>query len=393
MGKRGQNHKPMKIVNVGVNLMPNQGGIYRTVILLAEAFESLNYNSRVLNFGLSESAPALLSPFTFIKTTSIPMLRVYHFWHGFFTNAAEEAIGAPDLVIIHGLFFHAASAAASYCRRRGIPYVVVSHGSLDPFVFTYRRFRKESWTRMFRRRLFAQSSAVLFSTHAEAEKAARWTSESNVRVIPWPVEYSPDYDKAQAKALLLRKYNLPSETRLALFCGRMDPFKRPLETIREFKAAAQRDWVLLVVGPPTDRLPTDIVEAACREPGARVIYAGATYGQSLGDHFRAADLLVLLSHRENFSHVTAEALASGVPVFLSQGVDLWRDLAPVDCSFVPGDQERSRREAWARVLSMDPGGLAAAGQRGRDWVRKELSQHRFVERVKDLCESVVNNSI
>lgn len=387
----------MKIVHVGVNLIPSRGGIYRTVVSFTEAYENLNYNARILNFGLStESQVEFRAPSTFIKTSSLPFLKQYHFWDGFRTNAAQEAIGVPDLVIIHGLFYYAAATVASYCRRRAIPYVVVSHGSLDPYVFTYRRIRKAAWTRIYRRKLLAQSSAVLFSTRTEAEKASKWTSDSNVRVIPWPVEYCPDYDKIRARSLLLEKYDLPSETRLALYCGRMDPVKRPLETIRAFKATAEEDWLLLVVGPPTDRLPAHIVEAVCREPGARATYVGATYGRSLVDHFQAADLLILLSQKENFSHVAVEALASGVPVFLSRGVDIWRDLAAVDCSFVPADgrdQEASTRAALARVLGMERDEHAAAGRRGRDWVRTELSPQRFAERVKGLCESVVKNSL
>jgi glycosyltransferase involved in cell wall biosynthesis len=232
---------------------------------------------------------------------------------------------------------------------------------------------------------------VIFSTQAEAEKAATWTSGSKVRILPWPVEYFPDYDKVRARAMLLEKYDLPLQTRLALFCGRLDPIKRPLETIREFKATAGKGWVLLLIGPPSDRLPVAVVEAACRESGPQCICVGPTYGQSLVDHFRAADLFILLSAKENFSHVTAEALALGVPVFLSRGVDLWRDLAPVDCSFkAPDDQGRPLRTALARVLSMEADELSAAGNRGRAWVRRELSLERFTQRLGELCESVVS---
>jgi glycosyltransferase involved in cell wall biosynthesis len=382
----------MKVVNVGINLIPSRGGIYNTVTSFARAFKELDYGGRVLNCGRStESHSEFGSSWTFIKTSPLPVLRQYFFWHGFWTGAAQEVIGAPDLVFIHGLFYHTAAAAAAYCRRRGIPYILVSHGSLDPVVFTYRWIRKEAWTRIYRKRLLVESSAVVFSTRTEAEKAAKWTSGSKVRIIPWPVEHIPDYDKYRARAMLLEKYDLPRQTRVAIFCGRLDPIKRPLETIRHFKATAGSDWALLLVGPPTDRLPVAAVEAACREPGPRSIWVGPAYGQNLIDHFRAAELFILLSAKENFSHATAEALALGVPVFLSRGVDLWRDLAPADCSFVaPDDQSGPLRAALARVLSSDPDELGAAGKRGRDWVRKELSAERFAQRLGELCEAVAS---
>jgi glycosyltransferase involved in cell wall biosynthesis len=382
---------PMQILNVGINLVPSCGGIYQTVTSFTNAFAAWNYDARVLSFGRpAEDCLEFNVPSRFIQTSRFPVLKQYHFWPGFYTGAVRSLIGVPDVVFIHGLFYHAAGAVAGYCRRRGIPYVVVSHGSLDPFVFTYRRIRKQAWTRIYRNRLLVQASVVLFSTAAEAEKATKWTLGSNVQVVPWPVGFVPEYDKSRAKASLLERYALTSKARLALFCGRVDPIKRPLEMIREFKATASMDWVLLLVGPRSDRLPIQAVEAACRQPGPRCIYVGPAYGESLRDHFRAADLFILMSHKENFSHVTAEALASGVPVFLSRGVDLWRDLEHVGCSFVTPvgqDHDSGTAVAWARVLGMGTEELAAAGRKGRDWARKELSVERFAERVKALCES------
>ncbi len=173
-------------------------------------------------------------------------------------------------------------------------------------------------------------------------------------------------------------------------------FKRPLETIREFKAAAGKDWVLPVVGAPTGRLPAKTVQAACWEPDARAVFKRAQHADGASRSLsRSRSSRPLVSHGENFSHVTAETLAYGVRCFLSRGVDLRRDLAHIDCCFVMEgglDDEISPRTAWTRVLGMDRGELAAAGQRGRDWIRKELSQHRFVERVKDLCAGMVNPS-
>ena len=301
-------------------------------------------------------------------------------------------MGTPDLVFIHGLFYHAAAATAAYCRRKSIPYAVVSHGSLDPYVFTYRRMRKQAWTSLYRGLMLLNSCAVIFSTCEEAKKAANWTAGVRAQVMPWPVDFVPDYSKSRARARILQKFGLPPNSRVALFCGRLDPIKRPLETIRKFKAIRTEEWVLLLVGTPTDRLPLRDVEQACREGGSRCIYAGPAYGEELRDYFRAADLFILWSHKENFSHVTVEALACGVPVFLSRSVDIWREIEPARCSFLaPDDDDRegSVHEALSRILRMDRNELAEAGLRGRDWVRRELSHERFAQRLCDFCRAVV----
>jgi glycosyltransferase involved in cell wall biosynthesis len=383
----------MQLVNVGVNLAPSRGGIYRTVASFARAFVQSGYSSHILSFGCKdEGAPDFCIPCEFIQTSRLPVLRQYYYWHGASDKSFRRKIGTPDLVFIHGLFYHAVAAAAEYCLRKSIPYVIVSHGSLDPYVFTYRRLRKQVWTSLYRRLLFLNSSAVVFSTGEEATKAAKWTDGGRTAVIPWPVDFVPDYSKVPARARILHKFGLPPHLRVALFCGRLDPIKRPLETIREFKATKNEEWVLLLVGAQTDRLPLGDVEAACREGGPRCIYAGPSYGEELRDYFRAADLFILWSHKENFSHVTVEALACGVPVFLSRNVDIWRDIEPARCSFLaPDGQDReiSIKTALSGVLSLDRDELAAAGLRGRDWVRRELSNERFTQRLADFCKAVI----
>ncbi len=190
----------MKIVNVGADLVPSRGGIYKTVVLLIRGLEQFNHETQVLSFGAAESSSVFRCPSRFVETVRMPVLKQYHIWRGFYAGRFKELLGCPDLVLIHGLFYQAAIRTARYCAGHKIPYIVVSHGSLDPYVFTYRRMRKQLWTTLYRRALFTRSAAVLFSTAEEARKAAQWTTGGHVEIIPWPVEYVPDYDKSGARA-------------------------------------------------------------------------------------------------------------------------------------------------------------------------------------------------
>jgi glycosyltransferase involved in cell wall biosynthesis len=328
----------------------------------------------------------------FIQTSRWPVLKQYYFGFAHYEREVRTILKSSEVVFIHGLFYHSAAAVAGYCHAHDIPYIVVGHGSLDPYVFTYNSLRKRAWITAYRKWLFVDSAALLFSTKAEAEKARPWTGSSHVEVVHWPVDLVPDYDKDCARTEIRRRYDLSSKTRIALFCGRLDPMKRPIETVREFKATAAQDWTLLLVGPLSDRLPREAVDAACREPGPRCIWIGPAYGEDLANHFRAADLFISWSHRENFSHVVAEALACGVPVFISRGVDLWHDLAPAGCAFIaPEEGEDPVHEALSQVLSMNDADLTAAGHRGRAWARSELSPEQFGRRLKAICETATSS--
>lgn len=380
----------MRIVNVGINLVPEAGGIARSVQLFVAAQQQLGLSS-VVSFGrrgfYEPGSHGPGSPQSrFITVPSLPLLRKYYWWPGGYGSGARALFGEADLVVIHGLFFHPGVVAARFARQRGVPYVVVSHGSLDPLVFRYRSWRKKAWMWQAGRTLLDRASAIVFSTERERRKAARW-SNGRSHVVHWPVAYVPDYDKAAAIRKVQTAWGLPESTRIALFCGRIHPIKCPLETIRAFQAAAPQDWVLLVVGPPTPEIPTASIEKACGATNGRCRYAGPLFGEALHDYYRAAELFVLFSHKENFSHVTAEALAFGVPVVLSTGVDLSHELAEagVDCSLTVGEMSvEAFARALANILSRPPAELAAMGERGRRWARETLSFGGFREKLWQL---------
>lgn len=383
----------MDVLHIGIDLTAKYGGIYSSVRAFTEAFREQGYCPRVVNFGeANEPISGLSCSCTHVGVTRIPVLRQYRFWDGFWSAKFGRLAGTPDAVFIHGGFYHAAAAGAAYFRKRRIPYFFVSHGSLDPYVFTYRSLRKRTWTTLYRKRLLVDSEAVIFSTAEEARRAAAWTNGSRTEVILFPTPYAPDYDKPRARAALLKRFGLSPDLRVILYCGRVDSVKRPVETIHAFKAAGNDGWALILVGPANDPALVAAVEDACSRSGPRTIYAGAAYGNSLRAFFCGADLFVLLSHKENHSHVTAEALAHGVPALLSDRVNLWHELEPARCVWTVSDETIERgaaHEDFARVLALPRDEFGAAGDRGREWVRMKLSPEVFRAKLCGLLERVI----
>ncbi len=380
----------MRIVNVGINLVAEAGGIARSVELFVAAQEEAGNISQVISFGrrgfYEPDAAGFRRPDTkYIRVPRVPVLERCYWWPGGYAGAAG-LFGSADLLVIHGLFFHPGVLAARWARKAGVPYLVVAHGSLDPVVFSYRAWRKQAWMWQAGKRLLRRASAVIYSTRAEQRKAARWTGGGGY-VIHWPAPFAPGYDKAAAVRRVQATHGLPPTARIALTCGRIHPIKRPLETIAAFGAAAPPDWVLLVVGPATPEIPRAAIEDACRAAGGRCLYAGAAFGEALADYYRAAELFVLFSKKENFSHVTAEALAFGVPVLVSSGVDLAEDLAGsgARCAFIAEDSgPEALAASLAAALACPAEELRRMGGRGREWVRENLSLARFRSRLSEL---------
>ena len=66
---------------------------------------------------------------------------------------------------------------------------------------------------------------------------------------------------------------------------------------------------------------------------------------------RVADALILPSHQENFGMVIAEALSVGTPVFLTNKVNLWREVVDCCAGIVSNDHQEGILELvhkWSR---------------------------------------------
>ena len=93
--------------------------------------------------------------------------------------------------------------------------------------------------------------------------------------------------------------------------------------------------MLVCVGPDSDNYRAKLTKHA-RALGVHdsLLFAGMMNGESLKTAYARGDVLALVSQKENFGLVAAEALACGLPVVLSEGVGIGKDLpqgGPVRC--------------------------------------------------------------
>src|SRR6516165_9343524 len=57
-------------------------------------------------------------------------------------RALRDTVANFDIAHIYSVYGFSSSAAAYWCRKRGVPYMVHPHGSLDPFLRRRHRVRK-----------------------------------------------------------------------------------------------------------------------------------------------------------------------------------------------------------------------------------------------------------
>ncbi|WP_295436366.1 glycosyltransferase [uncultured Thiodictyon sp.] len=242
--------------------------------------------------------------------------------------SVREARGRFDIYIASSLWNPLITHTLALYRRYGLPYSIYCHGMLDPVVFARHRVGKWVWAQLWERRNVEEAELIYFTTAGERQKA-----QAQGWRLRRPFVMAIDVDVSVGLTLpprtrLERDYPWLAGKDVVAFVGRINWVKNldllvsALEQVRRLG----RDAVLLCVGPDSDG-SRKVLERQALELGIadKVAFTGLLMGEDLMAVYARADVVALVSRKENFGLAAAEALAAGVPVVLSDGVDMGPD--------------------------------------------------------------------
>lgn len=121
------------------------------------------------------------------------------------------------------------------------------------------------------------------------------------------------------------RLGIPADAPVALFCAKLQPWKRPFDALRGFAAAQRSDAYLLFAGDGPERAALQ-AEAASLGVSDRVRFFGFTNQSRLPAVYAMADVLLLPSEHEPWGLVVNEAMACSRPVIVSEAVGARHDL-------------------------------------------------------------------
>lgn len=226
-----------------------------------------------------------------------------------------------DIAHLHGLWGGEMVAVGSGLRRRGIPYVMSSHGGFGSGLRALMRVRKLIFRRVFGVPLANHAAFIHVHSQGEVQAARDYgvrrnlvIAEQGVNVDDIPLEPRRDW--------FSRNFPNQEKTFKIVYLGRLDPWNKGIDELLRGLAIALRtrpDISLFLIGPEKRRyrteIPTLIAELGI---GDRVIMPGPLYApEEKYGALASADCFILPSRSEGFPLTVLEAMGCGTPVIVS----------------------------------------------------------------------------
>jgi glycosyltransferase involved in cell wall biosynthesis len=261
-----------------------------------------------------------------------------------------------DAVHTHAVFSHAPLAAASACRREGMPYIVRPLGSLADWSLRRRSIAKRALLAVAVSRMLRDAAAIHYTSSGEKRDAEAALGLSRGLVIPLGTD----------PALLDRPLRPESGDPYVLVLSRLHPKKNLEPLIEGFidvtSGGALRGWRLVIAGEGEAGYVSALQNiVSTRAAQDRVAFPGWIDGEDKRELIRGAALFALPSLQENFGISLVEALALGVPALVSRHVDLAEDVEKAGAGWLTDGDRSSIGAALAKAMSS----TAERGRRGR----------------------------
>jgi glycosyltransferase involved in cell wall biosynthesis len=345
----------VKLLHVLPSLDPAGGGPMESVLQGSLACQRMGHAVEVLT--LDDPQAAYLAGYPLAVHALGPARSGYGYTARYVPWLREHA-GGYDAVVVNGLWQYHALGAWQALHGGAVPYYVYTHGMLDPwFKKTYPLKHAKKWLYWpwADYRLLRDARAVLFTCEEERLLARQsfWLYRAREIVVSFGTS-PPPADAERMREVFLEHHPHLRGRRILLFLSRIHEKKGCDLLIEAYaRVAAQApDLHLVIAGPDQTGLQASL-QARAAELGLadRISWPGMLRGDLKWGAFHASAAYVLPSHQENFGIAVAEALACGLPVLISDKVNIWREIDAAGAGFVETDSVAGTERALRRWLA------------------------------------------
>lgn len=289
-------------------------------------------------------------------------------------RAMKHLVAAVDVVHLHGLWQWPCWRAAWEAKRQGKPYVVQTHGFLEPERLKKSAIKKKIVGALVERRVLNGASRLIATAQSEAEGLREYGLTRPIDIVPIGMDTS-SIDEAVRGIELFKKWSISEGKRVLLYLSRIAPIKG-LDMLAEAwgrMAEFHDEWQLVIAGPG-DRGFEEVVQNDFKRRihDNSVTFTGPVYGPEKFKLLKSADAFVLPTRSENFSIAVQEALAAGLPVVCTKGAP-WASIEREGCGYWVDISSAGIEFGLRKVLSLSESERRVITENGKRFIRRAFN--------------------
>jgi glycosyltransferase involved in cell wall biosynthesis len=382
----------MRVLHVISDIAAAAGGVTSAVVGLAIAQQRAGIAASVLSTWRAEldqtNVDLLRSAGVNVRTIGPTSGRLMR--HPDLSAAVDEAVAGADIVHIAAIWEEIHHTVAATARRRKVPYIFSPHGMLDPWSLSRNRWVKRLYLAWRLRRDLNSAAALHFTCDVERNLVSSLGLQPLAIVEPNGLDLR-EFEHLPAPDVFRGQYPQLAGRPIILFLSRIDP-KKGLDLLIPAFASVPAEYMLVIAGPDLVGYRTE-VQRRIHELGLqdRVVLTGMLRGADRIAAMAAATLFVLPSYQENFGIVVAESLAAGVPVVISDQVNIHAEITRAGVGGVVPTKTEPLAAEMNRWLK-DQALRSAAAAKCRPFAWEHYDWRRIAERWAAHYERILSGS-
>jgi len=345
----------MKILHVIPSLSVSSGGPAQIVTQLCQELKNQGIEAVIAAAKMEkmqgESNTVPVYYFTRQFNSFLPLQ--FAFSYGL-KNWLKQHIREFDLLHIHYLFTYPSTIACHYANKYKIPYLITPFGMLNHACLRKSAFRKRLYTLFFEKRNLKNAGLIHFASEEEMVSARSLKLNNRYITVPYGLDLERFRNLGSLKGVFRKNYPQINGRKIILFLSRIDPKKGLDILIPALRILSERhnDFVFVLAGSGIKDYERWAEYALARAGLTEsTILTGLLEGRMKFAVLADADIFVLSSYDENFGIAVAEAMAAGLPVVISNRVNIYKLIEDYQAGIVTGLNSQDIALALDRLLS------------------------------------------
>ncbi|MEN8098034.1 MAG: glycosyltransferase [Chloroflexota bacterium] len=292
---------------------PHINGVTNHIWLLGKALKQLGHDVSVITFGDSQPGDAEEGV---LRNPAVSLGSSGYYLGLRYTKASIDAMSQSDLIHLHHPFLSGRLATAALADIKK-PLVFTCHTRYDLYAKRFLSFIPETLldnvVQTQIRGLSDHCDIVIAPNCSTRKRLRAWGVKSEIAVIPNAID--TQVYKGHGSSNVRASLGIPRDSLLVIYCGRLSSEKSVETLLRAMELVVSQmpaAYLIIVGGGPEENKLQQRWES---RPWTRFI--GEISYNAVPDYLAASDLYVSASLTEVNSLAILEALASSLPVVLS----------------------------------------------------------------------------